>query len=70
VVGHKIGLTPKAMQSQSRVKEPDHGCLLDDTVFANGAEIPAGTFTAHRGSSWRPSSASGCADRAARSSIC
>jgi len=48
VLGHKIGLTSKAMQSQSSVKEPDYGCLLDDTVFADGAEIPAGTFTAPR----------------------
>src|SRR6516225_5664000 len=46
VLGHKIGLTSKAMQSQSSVKEPDYGCLLDDTMFADGAEIPAGTFTA------------------------
>ena len=48
VLGHKIGLTSKAMQSQSSVKEPDYGCLLDDTMFADGAEIPAGTFTAPR----------------------
>jgi len=33
VLGHKIGLTSKAMQSQSSVKEPDYGCLLDDTTF-------------------------------------
>jgi len=48
VLGHKIGLTSKAMQSQSSVKEPDYGCLLDDTMFADGAEIPAGFFTAPR----------------------
>ena len=48
VLGHKIGLTSKAMQSQSSVKEPDYGCLLDDTMFGDGAEIPAGTFTAPR----------------------
>jgi hypothetical protein len=35
VLGHKIGLTSKAMQSQSSVKEPDYGCLLDDTMFAD-----------------------------------
>src|ERR1700740_2167183 len=44
VVGHEIGLTSKAMQSQSSVKEPDYGCLLDDTIFSDGAEIPAGFF--------------------------
>jgi 2-keto-4-pentenoate hydratase len=27
----------KAMQSQLNVKEPDYGCLLDDTMFADGA---------------------------------
>jgi 2-keto-4-pentenoate hydratase len=32
VLGHKFGLTSKAMQSQSSVKEPDYGCLLDDTM--------------------------------------
>ena len=48
VIGHKIGLTSKAMQSQSSVKEPDYGSLLDDTMFADGAEIPAGFFTAPR----------------------
>jgi len=48
VLGHKIGLTSKAMQSQSSVKEPDYGCLLDDTMFADGVEIPAGFFTAPR----------------------
>jgi 2-keto-4-pentenoate hydratase len=36
------------MQSQSNVKEPDYGCLLDDTMFADGAEIPVGTFTVPR----------------------
>jgi 2-oxo-hept-3-ene-1,7-dioate hydratase len=48
VLGHKIGLTSKAMQSQSSVKEPDYGCLLDDTMFADGVEIQAGFFTAPR----------------------
>ncbi len=48
VLGRKIGLTSKAMQSQSSVKEPDYGCLLDDTIFADGAEIPEGLFTAPR----------------------
>ena len=36
------------MQSQSSVKEPDYGCLLDDRMFADGAEIPVGTFTVPR----------------------
>lgn len=48
VVGHKIGLTSKAMQSTSLVDEPDYGALLDDTVFQDGVEIPAGLFRAPR----------------------
>jgi 2-oxo-hept-3-ene-1,7-dioate hydratase len=48
VVGHKIGLTSKAMQSTSLVDEPDYGALLDDTVYQDGTEIPAGLFRAPR----------------------
>src|SRR5882724_9357403 len=48
VVGHKIGLTSKAMQSTSLVDEPDYGALLDDTVYQDGVEIPAGLFRAPR----------------------
>jgi 2-oxo-hept-3-ene-1,7-dioate hydratase len=48
VVGHKIGLTSKAMQSTSLVDEPDYGALLDDTVYQDGIEIPPGLFGAPR----------------------
>ncbi len=48
VIGHKIGLTSKAMQSTSLVNEPDYGALLDDTVYEDGVDIPAGTFLAPR----------------------
>ncbi|HLJ70813.1 MAG TPA: 2-oxo-hepta-3-ene-1,7-dioic acid hydratase [Roseiarcus sp.] len=44
IVGHKIGLTSKAMQAAVGVKEPDSGFLLDDMVFADGGEIPSGRF--------------------------
>ena len=44
VVGHKIGLTSKAMQAAVGVKEPDSGFLLDDMVFADGGEIPSHRF--------------------------
>lgn len=47
-VGHKIGLTSKAMQSQSVVDEPDYGVILDDTLYDNGSAIPPGTFHAPR----------------------
>jgi 2-oxo-hept-3-ene-1,7-dioate hydratase len=48
VVGHKIGLTSKAMQSTSLVNEPDYGALLDDSLFQDGVEIPAGTYLSPR----------------------
>ncbi|GHF54941.1 2-oxo-hept-3-ene-1,7-dioate hydratase [Deinococcus metalli] len=44
--GHKIGLTSRAMQQASNITEPDYGALLDDMVFPEGSEIPAGRFIA------------------------
>ena len=48
IVGHKIGLTSKAMQYASNISEPDYGSLLDDMVFETGASIPAGRFIVPR----------------------
>ena len=48
VVGHKIGLTSKAMQRSSGIDEPDYGVLLDDMVFTDGAKIRAADFCAPR----------------------
>ncbi len=48
LVGHKIGLTSRAMQRSSNINEPDSGSLLDDMVFADGSEIPAGRFIVPR----------------------
>jgi 2-oxo-hept-3-ene-1,7-dioate hydratase len=44
VIGWKIGLTSKAMQSALNIDIPDSGVLLDDMEFENGATIPAGRF--------------------------
>lgn len=44
VVGHKIGLTSRAMQMASKITEPDYGRILDDAMFNDGAVIPAGRF--------------------------
>jgi 2-oxo-hept-3-ene-1,7-dioate hydratase len=44
IVGHKIGLTSRAMQMSSQINEPDFGALLDDMVFADGGEIPCDRF--------------------------
>jgi 2-oxo-hept-3-ene-1,7-dioate hydratase len=47
-IGHKIGLTSKAMQRSSNITEPDYGLLLDDMLFADGAEIPVSRFIVPR----------------------
>ncbi len=48
VVGHKIGLTSRAMQIASRITEPDYGTLLDDMVLRDGAEIETARFIVPR----------------------
>jgi 2-oxo-hept-3-ene-1,7-dioate hydratase len=48
VLGHKIGLTSKAMQSASGVSEPDYGVLLDDMFYADGETLPASRFIVPR----------------------
>lgn len=39
LIGHKIGLTSKAMQQSSQIDEPDYGHLLDDMLIADGAKV-------------------------------
>jgi len=46
-IGHKIGLTSRAMQQSSQIDEPDYGTLLDDMLFEPG-DIPASRFIAPR----------------------
>jgi 2-oxo-hept-3-ene-1,7-dioate hydratase len=46
-IGHKIGLTSRAMQQASQISEPDYGTLLDDMLFAPG-NIPTDRFIAPR----------------------
>ena len=46
-IGHKIGLTSRAMQQSSQIDEPDYGTLLDDMLFEPG-DIPAARFIAPR----------------------
>ncbi|MBW9107446.1 2-oxo-hept-4-ene-1,7-dioate hydratase [Paraburkholderia phenoliruptrix] len=52
VIGHKIGLTSRAMQQASQITEPDYGTLLDDMLYtcADGKEleIPRSRFIAPR----------------------
>lgn len=44
LIGRKVGLTSKAMQTSIGIDEPDYGALLDDMVFQNGGEIPTDRF--------------------------
>ncbi|MBP6115919.1 MAG: 2-oxo-hepta-3-ene-1,7-dioic acid hydratase [Neisseriaceae bacterium] len=48
LVGHKIGLTSRAMQVSSNITEPDYGALLDDMFFDEGTEIPFERFIVPR----------------------
>lgn len=44
IIGHKIGLTSKAMQQAVGIDEPDFGVLLDDMVFNDGGTVPTDRF--------------------------
>ena len=44
LVGHKIGLTSRAMQRSSNIDEPDYGALLDDMIFEPNGNIPFDRF--------------------------
>ena len=39
IVGHKIGLTSKAMQASSQIDEPDYGYIFSDQVMSDGAKV-------------------------------
>jgi len=47
-IGHKIGLTSRAMQRAGNITEPDSGTLLDDMLFQDGGEIPMARFIVPR----------------------
>ena len=48
VIGHKIGLTSRAMQLASQITEPDFGTLLDTMLLRDGSAIPADRFIVPR----------------------
>ncbi|MEQ6332642.1 2-oxo-hept-4-ene-1,7-dioate hydratase [Sphingobium sp. MK2] len=48
VIGHKIGLTSRAMQRAANITEPDHGVLLDDMLFHSGDDLPFDRFIVPR----------------------
>lgn len=48
IIGHKIGLTSKAMQASSQIDEPDYGYLFDDMLCENGAVLSHADFCVPR----------------------
>lgn len=48
VIGHKIGLTSRAMQQASQITEPDYGTLLDSMLLTDGSEVEAARFIVPR----------------------
>ena len=44
IVGHKIGLTSKAMQAAVGIDQPDSGFLTQRMVFADGGVVPSERF--------------------------
>src|SRR3990172_6778656 len=48
LIGHKVGLTSKAMQASSQINEPDYGHLLDYMMIADGAKIPHANYCVPR----------------------
>ncbi len=48
LIGHKIGLTSKAMQASSLIDEPDYGHLLDTMLLNDGAKVKFDDFCVPR----------------------
>ena len=48
IIGHKIGLTSKAMQASSKIDEPDYGYIFDDLLIEDGAKVPFGNYCVPR----------------------
>ncbi len=48
VVGHKIGLTSRAMQNAAQITEPDYGTLMDTMLLRDGSEVEAARFIVPR----------------------
>jgi len=48
LIGHKVGLTSKAMQASSQIDEPDYGHLLDYMMIPDGAKVPHANYCVPR----------------------
>src|ERR1043165_7419141 len=44
IVGHKVGLSSKAMQDMMGVDEPDYGHLLDEMEVFENVPVPSSKF--------------------------
>ena len=44
LIGHKIGLTSKAMQAAVGIATPDSGFITQDMLFPDGGEVPTSRF--------------------------
>src|ERR1700728_2479662 len=58
LIGHKIGLTSKAMQASSQIDEPDYGHLFDDMLIQDGAKVRHADFCVPPTTLCRPSKSS------------
>ena len=65
LIGHKVGLTSKAMQASSKINEPDYGYLLDSMLIAEGAKVPHASFCLPRVEVFRRLATARRADRLA-----
>lgn len=48
MIGHKVGLTSRAMQAASKIDEPDYGHVFDRMLIPNGSHIPHARFCVPR----------------------
>ena len=48
IIGHKVGLTSKAMQQSSQIDEPDYGHLLDYMLFHDGVKLTHANYCVPR----------------------
>lgn len=48
MIGHKIGLTSRAMQIASQITEPDYGMLMEPMLLRDGSEVEAARFIVPR----------------------
>lgn len=48
LIGHKVGLTSKAMQASSQIDEPDYGYLFESMIVDDGAKVRHENYCAPR----------------------